>query len=89
MFFYLPKLAVLLLIRIYQKTLSFDHGLPRFLFPHGYCQFYPTCSEYGYQAIERHGLLRGGLLALWRVLRCHPWSTGGIDQVPEKKSAKR
>lgn len=80
----LPKISALLAIRAYQKTLSFDHGPPRFLFPNGYCQFHPSCSEYGYQAIERHGMIKGGLLTVWRLLRCHPWSHGGNDEVPGK-----
>jgi hypothetical protein len=43
------------------------------------CRFMPTCSEYGYQAVERYGVLRGGWLALRRLLRCHPFSRGGLD----------
>jgi putative membrane protein insertion efficiency factor len=43
------------------------------------CRFIPTCSEYGYQAVERYGLLRGGWLTLRRLLRCHPFSKGGFD----------
>jgi putative membrane protein insertion efficiency factor len=43
------------------------------------CRFIPTCSEYGYQAVERYGVLRGGWLALRRLLRCHPFSRGGLD----------
>ncbi|MFA6322178.1 MAG: membrane protein insertion efficiency factor YidD [Candidatus Buchananbacteria bacterium] len=70
---------VLKLIKIYQKTISFDHGWPRHLFPYGYCRFYPTCSEYGYQAIEKYGVIRGGFLALWRIMRCNPWNRGGFD----------
>ncbi len=46
------------------------------------CRFYPTCSEYAYQAIVRYGLLKGFSLALRRVLRCHPLNSGGIDSVP-------
>lgn len=75
------RLLVLKLIRIYQKTLSFDHGIFRHLFPYGYCRFHPTCSEYGYQAIEKYGVIKGGLLAIWRILRCHPWNKGGSDPV--------
>lgn len=67
------------LIRLYQHTLSPDHGWFSARYPYGYCRFYPTCSEYGYQAIERFGPLRGGILAMWRVARCHPWSRGGYD----------
>ncbi len=46
------------------------------------CRFYPTCSEYAIEAVERHGALRGGLLAAKRVGRCHPFNPGGYDPVP-------
>jgi len=67
------------LIRLYQKTLSFDYGFFSFLFPHGYCRFYPTCSNYGIQAIEKYGVIKGGLKTVWRVLRCNPWNKGRYD----------
>lgn len=73
---------VLRLIRLYQKTLSFDHGWPRVFFPHGFCRFNPTCSDYGHQAIDRFGIIRGGWLALNRVVRCNPFNAGGNDPVP-------
>ncbi len=76
---YLPRRFVLRLIRLYQKTFSLDHGPLRHLFPHGYCRFRPTCSEYGYQAIAKYGVIKGGLKALWRILRCNPWNKGGYD----------
>ncbi|OGY44532.1 MAG: membrane protein insertion efficiency factor YidD [Candidatus Buchananbacteria bacterium RIFCSPHIGHO2_01_FULL_39_14] len=75
----LARTLVLSLIRIYQKTLSFDYGVFRHLFPYGYCRFSPTCSEYGYAAIEKYGVIKGGLKAFWRVLRCNPWNKGGHD----------
>ncbi len=75
------RYPALQLIRLYQKTLSLDHGPLHVLFPHGYCRFFPTCSEYGYQAIERYGLFRGGAKALWRILRCNPFHAGGHDPV--------
>jgi len=46
------------------------------------CKFIPTCSEYGIQAIEKYGALKGGLLTIWRILRCNPFSKGGYDPVP-------
>jgi putative membrane protein insertion efficiency factor len=47
------------------------------------CRFTPTCSDYGAEAITRHGAVRGSLLTLWRLLRCHPLGGRGLDQVPE------
>jgi len=76
------KWFVLKFIRLYQITISPDHSwLFRGRFPYGYCRFYPTCSEYAHQAIERKGLLRGVGKAVWRVLRCNPWNKGGVDEV--------
>jgi uncharacterized protein len=46
------------------------------------CRFTPTCSEYAIEAIQRHGALKGGLLAAWRILRCNPFCKGGYDPVP-------
>jgi len=80
-FQYYPRYFVLKLIKIYQNTLSFDHGLMRYLYPHGYCRFKPTCSEYAYAAVEKYGIIKGGLMAVWRVLRCTPFSKGGWDPV--------
>ena len=68
------KRLVLALIRVYQNTLA--RALPE-----NTCRFYPTCSHYGYEAIERYGVLKGGGMALWRVMRCNPWSKGGFDPV--------
>ncbi len=85
---FFPRFIVLKAIRIYQKTLSFDHGLMKFFYPEGYCRFHPTCSEYGYQAIEKYGLIRGGWLTVWRVLRCNPFNKGGIDEVPKTKHGR-
>lgn len=67
------KIVALALIRLYQRTVS------RVLPPA--CRFYPTCSQYAYEAIERYGLRRGGWLALGRLSRCHPFHPGGYDPV--------
>ncbi len=61
-------------VRLYQLTLSGFVG--------NGCRHYPTCSEYAYEAIARHGLWRGGWLSLFRVVRCGPWGTHGVDLVP-------
>lgn len=49
------------------------------------CRFYPTCSHYGLEAVERFGAVKGGWLAVKRILKCHPFHPGGIDPVPQKK----
>jgi len=68
------------IIRIYQATLSPDHGLLKPIFPHGVCCYTPTCSQYCLEAIDRHGW-SGLVLGARRILRCHPFSSGGFDPV--------
>lgn len=75
------KKLVVSLIRIYQKTISFDHGPLKAFYPRGFCRFNPSCSEYGAQAINKYGIIKGGLMTCWRILRCNPWSKGGNDPV--------
>jgi len=71
----LPKRGLLWLIRFYRRCLSPMHG--------PCCRFTPTCSEYALQAVEKYGAVKGGYLALRRVLRCHPFHKGGYyDPVP-------
>jgi len=75
----IPADAGLLLIRVYQLTLS---PLKRFIFgPSGGCRFYPTCSAYGFESIQRYGLLLGGWRTVCRILKCHPFHPGGFDPV--------
>ena len=69
------KHLALLSIRAYQKSKGW-------LFPVSTCRFYPSCSVYGYEAIERHGIVKGGWLAVRRICRCHPFNPGGFDPVP-------
>lgn len=71
----LPALLAIGLVLLWQR------GLSRLLPPS--CRFYPSCSHYGVEALRRFGLVRGGWLALWRVLRCNPWGGMGHDPVPE------
>jgi putative membrane protein insertion efficiency factor len=73
--FYWPRLILLALIRFYQMTIS--PALPA-----NTCRFYPSCSHYGYQAIYKYGVIKGSLMATWRVLRCNPFNPGGYDPVP-------
>ena len=75
----LIKKVLIFLIKTYQMTLS-----PRF--SHGSCRYTPTCSQYALEAIEIHGIFKGCLLAAWRILRCNPFSKGGWDPVPPKKT---
>lgn len=73
------RFTILLLIRLYQRTLSPDHGFLRFLYPQGFCRYVPSCSQYAYQAISKYGIIKGTAKTLYRVLRCNPWSQGGYD----------
>jgi putative membrane protein insertion efficiency factor len=72
-----PRRVVVGLLRGYQRVLSPLLG-PR-------CRFYPSCSEYAVQAVDRYGILRGLVLALWRLLRCNPLSRGGVDLVEDQR----
>jgi uncharacterized protein len=64
-------------VRLYQRVVS--PALPR------RCKYHPTCSQYAVAAIRRYGILRGVVLAVWRLLRCNPWSHGGVDFVEDQK----
>ncbi|WP_028057344.1 membrane protein insertion efficiency factor YidD [Candidatus Solirubrobacter pratensis] len=73
--------AAIAVIRVYQRVLSPLLG-PR-------CKYYPSCSEYAVQAIGRYGILRGAVLAAWRLLRCNPFSHGGYDPVTDQTLFRR
>lgn len=66
------------LIRVYRYLLSPWIG--------NQCRFYPSCSHYAEEAIETHGFVKGAYLTLRRLLKCHPWHSGGIDLVPESST---
>lgn len=71
------KYPLLALIKLYQWTISPLLG--------PVCKYYPSCSHYGFTAIDRHGAIKGTALTAWRILRCNPWSLGGVDHVPPRK----
>jgi putative membrane protein insertion efficiency factor len=68
------KYIFIFLIKVYQRTLS--RLLP------SSCRFYPSCSEYGVQALQKHGVFKGSWLTVKRIARCHPFNPGGYDPVP-------
>jgi hypothetical protein len=70
------KKPFLLILKLYKKIISPLLG--------NHCRFYPTCSHYTYEAIDRHGVVKGFFLGLKRLLKCHPLHPGGMDPVPEK-----
>jgi len=70
------KYIFMVFIKIYKKCIS-----P--IFP-PCCKYHPTCSSYALEAFRKHGALKGFLLSSWRLLRCNPWSMGGIDYVPDE-----
>jgi len=69
------KKILIAMIKIYQKYLSPLKGTK--------CPYFPSCSQYGLEAIEKHGVIKGTLLTSWRILRCNPFSKGGFDPVPD------
>lgn len=69
-----PQLVLLGLLRLYQTVISPLTGPT--------CRYYPSCSSYAVLAVQRHGALRGSWLAARRLARCHPWTPGGVDDVP-------
>ncbi|MBX3144328.1 MAG: membrane protein insertion efficiency factor YidD [Trueperaceae bacterium] len=77
-----PAKIALAPVRFYRRFISPLKPAPT-------CRFHPTCSAYAVEAVERHGVIKGTLLATWRVLRCHPFNPGGFDPVPPAKGRSR
>ncbi len=75
------KQILIITIKIYQRTLSPDHGWFRSKWPYGYCRYQPTCSQYAIDSLHAHGALKGSLKAAWRILRCNPFAQPGADPV--------
>ena len=75
----MQKAVMLSLVRIYKLTISPFLGQN--------CRFYPSCSDYAHQAIQLHGATKGGLLAVKRLCKCHPWHAGGVDLVPDVENS--
>ncbi len=75
----MAKTVVLQLLRGYRWAIS-----PMFL---PACRYVPTCSQYAIEAVDRYGVMRGSLMAIWRVLRCHPFAKGGYDPVVKPKDS--
>ncbi len=72
----LPRNALVAFIVAWRAIISPLYG--------NICRFHPSCSAYGLRAVQQWGLFRGGALTVWRILRCNPWSRGGIDDVPAR-----
>ena len=75
----LPAVILIALIGLYRRFVSPALGR--------HCRFEPSCSAYAQEAVARHGALAGGMLAIKRIARCHPWGAGGFDPVPERRGA--
>lgn len=75
------KSIAIYLIRLYQRFISPLTG--------AHCKYYPTCSQYAIEALKKHGFVKGSILGIWRILRCNPFSKGGVDRVPDRFTLRR
>lgn len=75
------KKFALISIRLYQRLFSFDHSWWGKKIDYRVCRFYPSCSEYTYQAVERYGVFKGIALGCYRIFRCNPFNKGGNDPI--------
>ncbi|HEV7184798.1 MAG TPA: membrane protein insertion efficiency factor YidD [Leifsonia sp.] len=76
----MPRNVAVLLLRGYRAVISPLYG--------DVCRYYPSCSAYALQAIQEHGVVVGSALGIRRIVRCHPWAAGGVDDVPHKKTRR-
>lgn len=79
------KKVIIKIIVIYQKTLSPDHGFLSRFYPNGYCQYYPSCSQYSKEAFQEYSLATAMFKSIYRIIRCNPFSSGGVDLVIKQK----
>lgn len=86
--FKIPSYIAMGIIRVYQKTISFDHAFWANPTKFRVCIYHPSCSEYAYEAIDRHGIIKGTVMGTARIIRCNPLAKGGYDPVPDKFSLK-
>ncbi|TPW76775.1 membrane protein insertion efficiency factor YidD [Schumannella sp. 10F1B-5-1] len=77
----LPRNVCVVILRVYRAVISPLYGQV--------CRYYPSCSAYALEAIQRHGVIRGVWLGSKRIARCHPWAAGGVDDVPGHFTAPR
>lgn len=70
---FFPRWVIIHMIKLYQATLSPDHGPLKHLYPYGYCRHEPTCSQYAIEVLEKHGTIIGSVKTIWRLLHCTPW----------------
>ena len=76
----LPRNLSVLVLRLYRAVISPLYG--------DVCRYYPSCSSYALQAIQRYGVVRGSWMGVRRIARCHPWAVGGVDDVPQRPENK-
>jgi uncharacterized protein len=74
--FLVPRNCAVLLLRVYRAVISPLYG--------DVCRYYPSCSRYTLEAIQEYGIIRGSALGAWRILRCHPWAKGGVEDIPHR-----
>jgi hypothetical protein len=74
----LPRNAIVAVLYVYRAVISPLYG--------DVCRYYPSCSAYGLRSVQEHGVIRGGWLTTRRLVRCHPWTEGGIDDVPLRET---
>ena len=72
----LPRNCAVVLLRGYRAVISPLYG--------DVCRYYPSCSRYTLEAIQEYGVIRGSALGAWRILRCHPWAAGGVEDIPHR-----